>query len=266
MKFENKVSGRAKSQVHTEVQSSVRNEIFEQESMDEEVVKEEAERMDILMRNLIGNADGNEEEEESKEEESNDMETEQAEEFSFRLFASEPVATVTIAEGADNTDDLSKAIADQQVYEFDETDPEFFAKVEQAAIDYDTILTQSKIPYPTATFPRRILHLLSPEEQAKKEAADKKKITKKRKSKKCRDFEKAVKAGKIKADPKMRNPATPDGWPGWPGNLTRIAIINYQPSNKKRDSGARGGFRGRGGSRGGSRGGMMAGRGRGRAF
>lgn len=42
--------------------------------MDEEVVKEEAERMDILMRNLIGNADGNEEEEESKEEESNGTE------------------------------------------------------------------------------------------------------------------------------------------------------------------------------------------------
>ncbi|KAL7311698.1 hypothetical protein PS15m_009426 [Mucor circinelloides] len=265
MKFDNKASSRVKSELETETQSSIRNEIFEQESVDEEVVKEEAERMDMLMRNLIGNA-GDDQEEEYKEEESNDMEAEQEEEFSFRLFASEPVATVTIAEGTDNTDDLSKAIADQQVYEFDETDPDFVAKVEQAAIDYDFIMKQSKIPYPTATFPRRVLHLLSPEEQSKKDSADKKKITKKRKSKKCRDFEKAVKAGKIKPDPKMRNPATPDGWPGWPGNLTRIAIINYQPSNRKKDSGSRGGFRGRGGSRGSSRGSMMAGRGRGRAF
>lgn len=189
------------------------------------------------------------------------MEVEQEEEFSFRLFASEPVATVTIADGVDNTDDLSRAIADQQVYEFDETDPEFVAKVEQVAVDYDTIMKQSKIPYPTATYPRRILHLLSPEDQKKKDIAEKKKVTKKRKSKKCRDFEKAVKEGKIKLSPKMRNPATPDGWPGWPGNLTRVAIINYQPSNRKRDNG-RGGFRGRGSSRGGA----MAGRGRGRGF
>lgn len=62
-------SSRAKAKSQTEVQSSIRDEIFKQESVDEDVVKEEAERMDMLMRNLIGNAD--EEEEESKEEENN---------------------------------------------------------------------------------------------------------------------------------------------------------------------------------------------------
>lgn len=66
-------SSRVKGELETETQSSIRNEIFEQESVDEEIVKEEAERMDMLMRNLIGNV-GDDQEEECKEEESNGIE------------------------------------------------------------------------------------------------------------------------------------------------------------------------------------------------
>ncbi|KAI8642334.1 hypothetical protein BD408DRAFT_366707 [Parasitella parasitica] len=247
---------KAFNRVKGEEKPSIRKEMFEQDAIiDEEAIKEDAERMDLLMRNLIRGV-----EEEGKNDEIDDMDVKQEEQFSFRLFASEPVATVTIADGIDNTDDLSKAIADQQVYEFDETDPDFVAKVKQVAIDYSTIIRQSKIPYPTTAFPLRILHLSSSQDQA----AKKKKMAKKRKSKKCRDFEKAVKEGRIKSEPKMRNPATLDGWPGWPGTLTRTAIVNYQPSNQKRDSarrdGSRDGFRGRSGSRG------SVGRGRGRTF
>lgn len=181
------------------------------------------------------------------------------EEFSFRLFSTQPVANINISEKQDSTDDLSKLIADQQVYEFDDSDPELLARVKEAVTDYDTIIQQSKIPYPALICPNKVIHILSPEEQAKKDEEEKK-VVKKRKSKKCRDFEKAVKEGKIKPAPKMRNPATPDGWPGWPGNRTRVSIINYESPykggiNKK----ARGGFAGRGGfaSRGGqtSRGG-----------
>lgn len=196
--------------------------------------------------------------------------------FSFRLFASQPVATVNIEDGKDNTDNWSKLVADQQVYEFDETDPEFVARAQEAAIDYETIVKQSTVPYPAMRFPKRIIHILSPEEeQAKKEASTekKKKAVKKRKSKKCRDFEKAVKEGKIELKPNMRNPKTPDGWPGWPGNLTRVAIVDYDASKKKKrynnsnnNASRGGGFRGRGVSRGTSRGGMVRGRGRGRSF
>jgi hypothetical protein len=210
------------------------------------------------------------------QQESEKEQDEEEEEFSFRLFASQPVATVTIADGKDDTDNWSKQVADQQVYEFDETDPEFLARVNQVAVDYDTIMKQSSVVYPPSTSSRRVIHILSPEEEVKKDEAEKKKNAKKRKSKKCRDFERAVKEGKIKLAPNMRNPSTPDGWPGWPGNLTRVAIIDYKPSNLKRGHafggnaiGGRGGFRGRGASRGSSRGGsggMTRGRGGGRGF
>ena len=59
-----------------------------------------------------------------------------------------------------------------------------------------------------------------------------------------------------------------DGWPGWPGNRTRVAIVDYDASKKTAKNNSRGAFRGgrgmsRGNSRGGS-GGMMATRGGGR--
>lgn len=198
------------------------------------------------------------------------QEDEEEEEFAFHLFASQSIAKVNIADEKDTTDSWSKAVSDQQVCEFDETDPEFVARAKQAVIDYETIMKQSTTPYPALRFPRRIIHILSPEEEAKKVASEKKTI-KKRKSKKCRDFEKAVKEGKIDLKPNMRNPKTPDGWPGWPGVINRVAIIDYDASKKRggssrggrggRGGSVRGAFRGRGVIRGNSRGGsggMMA--------
>ncbi|KAI9486024.1 MAG: hypothetical protein EXX96DRAFT_547414 [Benjaminiella poitrasii] len=259
--------------IEPNTQVSSRSEIFEQNVIDEDAVKEDSQRMDMLMRSLMGIEEDDNEANKMNEDQNDEVEKE--EEFAFRLFASQPVATVTIAEKEDNTDDLSKAIAEQQVYEFDDTDPEFLSRVEQAAVDYDTILTQSKVPYPTAVQSHRVIHISSIEKQT----AEEKNKKRKRKSKKCRDFEKAVKEGKIKVEPNMRDPRSPGGWPGWPGQLTRVAIINYQSPKKKGISnfkqggrGGRGGVGGRGGFRGGSstnRGGhggpiMSRGRGRGR--
>ncbi|KAI8987254.1 hypothetical protein BDF20DRAFT_253797 [Mycotypha africana] len=148
--------------------------------------------------------------------------------LTFRLFASQPITNVSIEAETDNTDNLAKLVAEQQVYEFDETDPIFKEQVQQAAVDYDTIIRQSAVPYPAMKYLNKIMHIspegivLSKVNQAEK---DKKR---KRKSKKCRAFEKAVKEGKIKVAPKMRNPSTPNGWPGWPGIKTKVDIINYQ--------------------------------------
>lgn len=195
-----------------------------------------------------------EEEVEVKEEE----EEQDEEGFSFRLFSNQTVATVKIGDEKDNTDHWSKVIADQQVYEFDETDPEFVARVNQVAVDYDTILKQSTTPYPSLRLPHRVLHISSTKEEPKKSI-------KKRKSKKCRDFEKAVKEGKIVLKPNMRK--SEDGWPGWPGHLSRVAIIDYQRGKKSFNSRGRGGSSmSRGSSRGGSsRGGSSRG-GRGKSF
>ncbi|KAI8097988.1 uncharacterized protein B0P05DRAFT_522873 [Gilbertella persicaria] len=276
-----RVSKKVTTVVSPGTQVSSRNDIYEQESVkeEEEEVKEEAERMDALMRNLLG---GQSEEEQDDMDQDDNAQQEQEEEFAFRLFASQPVAKVTIADVKDDTDSLSKAIAEKQEYEFDETEPEFLARVKEVAIDYTTIMEQSTIPYPTAKFPRRVIHIPSIKEQAEKEAAEKKKSVKKRKSKKCRDFEKAIKEGRIKLEPNMRNPNTPGGWPGWPGELTKVAIVDYVSSKKSNHAfsgrngstfqktgrgshfggGNRGSFRGRGFSKpNGSRGGGFSSRG-----
>ncbi|KAI8337372.1 hypothetical protein EDC96DRAFT_523615 [Choanephora cucurbitarum] len=249
-------------------QVSSRSDIFNEEFIDEQEIKEEARRMDLLMQNLLGGQEDEEEKEKTDMMQVEDNGNEQQEEeFAFRLFSSQPVAKVTLADAKDDTDNLSKAISEQQQYEFDETEPEFVARIKEVVIDYTTLMEQSTVPYPTAVYPHRLIHLPTLEQQIEKEAAEKK-SAKKRKSKKCRDFEKAVKEGKIKFEPSMRNPNTPGGWPGWPGKLTQVAIINYVSPKKNNQFGRGGnssfnktsrggGFRGRGfsGSSRGSRGG-----------
>lgn len=254
-------------------QVSSRNDIFNQneEQVDPEALQEDAKRMDMLMRQLMGGDDDEDEkQDDAMEEQSEQGEQVEEEAFSFRLFSNQTVATVKIGDEKDDTDHWSKIIADQQVYEFDETDPELLARVKQAVVDYDTILKQSTTPYPALQLPHRVLHISSKE-------VTNKSMKKKRKSKKCRDFEKAVKEGKIVLKTNMRK--SEDGWPGWPGNLTRVAIVDYQSPRKSSGGGGRGGasmgrggyssnssFRGgRGGhSRGGSRGGSFSSKGGGR--
>lgn len=65
-------SNRVKNELEPETQTSIRDEIFEQQNVDEETLKEEADRMDMLMRNLIGGAE-DDEDVENKEEEANGM-------------------------------------------------------------------------------------------------------------------------------------------------------------------------------------------------
>lgn len=121
--------------------------------------------------------------------------------------------------------DNAQLVSDLQQVEFDETDPEFQTRVNQVAVDYMTIMKQSTVSYPTLQLPHRVTHLNDIKEVKPKKTA--------KKSKKCRDFEKRVKAGEIKLQPNMRDPATSGGWPGWPGHLTRVSIINYVSPRKK---------------------------------
>lgn len=61
-------SNRVKSELEHETQTSIRDEIFEQQNVDDEALKEEADRMDVLMRNLIGSTEDDEDVEDKKEE------------------------------------------------------------------------------------------------------------------------------------------------------------------------------------------------------
>ena len=80
------------------------------------------------------------------------------EEFSFRLFAHQPLAKVAISE--DTKDDgQAQAVADMQQLEFDEHDPELMARVKEAAIDYKDILRQSTVPYPAMQFHHRVIDI-----------------------------------------------------------------------------------------------------------
>lgn len=174
--------------------------------------------------------------------------------FAFRLFSSKPVSKVNISGKDDTADVLAALVAKQQKVEHDETDPEFRARVEAAAISYEEIMTQSHWAYPALRFPRRLIHIKEADEPAEQET--KKKAKKKRKSKKQRDFEKAVREGRIKVKPNMRDPRVPGGWPGWPGERTRCNIITNIEKDLKRKSNKpgrstkdkRGGRLGRGGS------------------
>ncbi|CEG63379.1 hypothetical protein RMATCC62417_00532 [Rhizopus microsporus] len=209
-----------KSNVQDKRPVSLRPDVDSDDEIDQEV-QEEAQKMDALMRQLLGKG-----EQEQVDNEQLEQDTVAEEEFSFRLFAHQPLAKVAIAE--DTKDDgQAQAVADMQQLEFDEHDPELMARVKEAAIDYNDILRQSTVPYPAMQFPHRVIKINS----VNKSITEKSK--RKRKSKKCRDFEKKVKAGEIKVQPNMRNPDTPGGWPGWPGQLTRVSIINYISPRRK---------------------------------
>ncbi|KAI8371337.1 uncharacterized protein BYT42DRAFT_579871 [Radiomyces spectabilis] len=251
---------------HTRISS--RTEIFESEEVIESnIVEQDAEKMDALMKSLMGGLV----EEETAEPMATDSEHKDEDDgadaaaFAFRLFSSKPVSSISIREPEDTTDMLAKSVADQQKVDHDEDDPEFVALIQASAISYNDILDQSGWAYPAMRLPHRVLHISQEESPA---AGTKEK--KKRKSKKCRDFEKAVREGRIKLKPAMRNPATPGGWPGWPGHRTPCAIITDITSQlKRRKRGSGPNMRGRGAPRGGGRGaarGSGRGNGRGRPF
>lgn len=198
----------------------------------------------------------------------------QEEEFTFQLFSSKPVAKVNISEKDNEAERLKELIASaaqQRSVDHDmESDADFIAQINQAAISFDDIMTQSQWAYPALRLPHRVIPAGS---SSSSPTTTTEKSKPRRKSKKRRDFEKAVRQGRIVVSPNMRDPQTPGGWPGWPGNRTRYAIItNIEKDlkvNKKagNTSFKRGG--GRGGAtatrgRGSGRGGMMRGRGRGR--
>ncbi|CAO3692466.1 unnamed protein product [Rhizopus stolonifer] len=126
--------------------------------LDDDQVKQDAQKMDTIMRQLLGGADEEEkEEEEEEEEEEKDQDMDQAEEeFSFRLFANKPLAKVNIVE--EEEQDNAQLVSDLQQVEFDETDPEFQARVNQVAVDYMTIMKQSTVPYPTLQLPHCVTH------------------------------------------------------------------------------------------------------------
>lgn len=203
----------------------------------------------------------------------------QEEEFTFQLFSSKPVAKVNISEKDNEAERLAELIAtaaQQRSVDHDmETDADFIAQINEAAVSFDDIMTQSQWAYPALRLPHRVIPAGSSLSSASASTTEKsKEKQQRRKSKKRRDFEKAVRQGRIVVAPNMRNPQTPGGWPGWPGNRTRYAIITNiekdlkvtkKAGNTSFKRGGAGGGRGAArGGRGSGRGGMMRGRGRGR--
>ncbi|ORX53497.1 hypothetical protein DM01DRAFT_1336037 [Hesseltinella vesiculosa] len=158
--------------------------------------------------------------------ESDEEEQDQPDEtFSFRLFSSSTVAKVSIkeADDAEEMNQLAQKVAAQQVVDHDETDPVFLAKIAAATMDYDTLLKQSTWSYPTSKYPRRVLHIPATSTPSVINKPSR------HKSKKRRDFEKAVQQGKFKVQPNMRDPsASPNAWPGYPGKRSPCAIIHMK--------------------------------------
>lgn len=174
-------------------------------------------------------------------------------------------------------DTMAATVNKMRKVEQDDDRPEFQARIAAAAIDYDTLLAQSKWAYPALRTPAFDISNRD-DAQEEKEAQKKQRP---RKSKKRRDFEKAVASGRITLTPDMRDPRNEGGWPGWPGHRSPCAIVtpvDHLLKHKKKykggassqgGPGGRGGARGGGamrgrGSRGGARGGGPGGRGGGR--
>ncbi|KAI9009962.1 hypothetical protein CLU79DRAFT_774758 [Phycomyces nitens] len=262
---------------------SNRSDIYDDQ---EETSDADAERMNALMQQLMGNSmEIEEEEEESNGEQEmsavaddeNDEPKENEDEdelqgFSFKLFSSKQVTKISL-QGVDRGDEMSAEVARQQVVDHDEEDPEFAALVAASAVSYDQIMEQSRQSYGLAQSTHVMNIPLADEPKLKR---------KKRKSKQCREYNRAVKAGTIQPEPRMRNPQVPNGWPGWPGIRTCFAIITkfskdlkcnqrvvkpYVPRESTRGRGSareRGSTRGRGSARErGSTRGSGSGRGRG---
>ncbi|ORZ00682.1 hypothetical protein BCR43DRAFT_485630 [Syncephalastrum racemosum] len=279
-----------------------RTELFgdQQDNNDNDSIPEDdAQRMNMLMQRLLGSEqddqddqdDQDEQQDESMVDAAPDTErpTEEGEEgadedaFAFRLFSSKPVAQVNLKEDEGDTMDMMAATVNKmRKVEQDDDRPEFQARIAAAAIDYDTLLAQSKWAYPALRTPAIDI---SNQDHVKEEEQKKQRP---RKSKKRRDFEKAVASGRIALTPNMRDSRNEGGWPGWPGHRSPCAIItpvdHLLKHKKKYKSGAsshgnpgarggsvrgargggamRGGSRGRGGgARGGARGGGAGGRG-----
>ncbi|KAF7721020.1 hypothetical protein EC973_005545 [Apophysomyces ossiformis] len=225
---------------------ATRTDIFEDDVVGSEATETDTRRMDALMRQLMGdNTEENPSVSEEIQQEDQEEKKEEEEVFSFRLFSSKPVTTVDLHEEENTADVLAKKVASQQIVDHDEDDPEFRARVAVAAISHEQIMKQSAWPYPALKYSHRVLHIPAVDPSSTEES-----IKKKRKSKKRRDFEKAVREGRIQVKPNMRNPETPGGWPGWPGRRTRYAIITKVDKdlkrNKYKNHSGRGGSGGRG--------------------
>ncbi|KAI8074528.1 hypothetical protein BC940DRAFT_288458 [Gongronella butleri] len=204
-------------------QVSKRAEIFEN---DEQVAVDEEEVMkyNAMVGLVVGN-DAESQQESNDDDDEQDDEPAQDEGYSFRLFSTSTVSKVSIKEKDEAADlnELAQAVAAQQSIEQDEDDPVWRDLVAASAIDYTTIMEQSKQPYRASAYPGRLIHIPAIDKKD-----DEKAKKKQRKSKKRRDFEKAVRQGKIRVQPNMRDPATPHGWPGYPGNRTPCAIISMK--------------------------------------
>lgn len=227
-----------------------RTEIFEQQdgssSEDDEGLREQgARQMNNLMQQLLMPVDQEEQEAEADENNDEDETKMQQEEFTFRLFSSQPTTQViNISEKDDTADKLAQAAAEykrQQLEDFDDNDPEFRARINAAVITFEEIMQQSQMPYPAMRYPRRVLHISATTKQDEEEKQQQKEEQikkRRRKSKKRRDFEKAVKEGRIVLQPNMRDLNTPGGWPGWPGHRNPCAII--KPKNQRPAAAGRG--------------------------
>ncbi|CAO3599693.1 unnamed protein product [Absidia cylindrospora] len=232
----------------TNTKVSNRNDIFNDDQDNQPTDMEASKRMEAMMNMVLVEEDAQEEAASD-----GDQDDDEQDEFAFRLFSTDTVAKVSIKENDEETANaLSQQIANQQQIDHDETDPTFLANVAQASISYDDIMQQSTWAYPALRLPKRVTHLPSsiavpPESSSiipKDNNSTSSTIDKpKRKSKKRRDYEKAVKEGRITPKVNMRDPRTPGGWPGYPGARDPYAIMNDQPYRGNRGSGGGDGYK-----------------------
>lgn len=146
-------------------------------------------------------------------------ETPEEDAFEFRLFSNRPVAKVSIVDV-----EPTLIVTTRRPSVTQEITADFQQQVNEAAISFEEIMEQSRIPWPAMKMPHHVIVVPA------KGPNDNKK--KRRLTKRQRDRIKALNNGKS-----MRDPHAPGGWPGWPGERTSQAIITSLYGQLKRNVG-----------------------------
>lgn len=161
-----------------------------------------------------------------KEEETNTQEISAASEtppeedaFEFRLFSNRPVVKVSIVDV-----EPTLIVTTRRPSVTQEITADFQQQVNEAAISFEEIMEQSRIPWPAMKMAHHVMLIPA------KDPNDNKK--KRRLTKRQRDRIKAINNGKS-----MRDPRAPGGWPGWPGECTSQAIVTSLYGQFKRHVG-----------------------------
>jgi Fungal protein of unknown function (DUF2011) len=157
------------------------------------------------------------EEENSTQEISEASEVPEEDAFEFKLFSNRPVAKISIVDK-----EPALIVTTRRPSVTQEITADFQQRVNEAAISYDEIMKQSRIPWPAMKMAHHVMFISSKDPNDNKK---KRKLTKRQ-----RDRIKALNNGKS-----MRDSHAPGGWPGWPGERTSQAIITSLYGQLKRN-------------------------------